>query len=228
MEYIGSELDLFKDAIVWKKYFSSQINQYISGDVLEVGAGLGANSKFLINDKVISWTFLEPDHTLCNKIKINTTDINISKNVINGTIDSTNCTFDTIIYIDVLEHIEDSMGEIDKIKTRLNKGGNLIILVPAYQYLFSDFDREIGHFRRYNKKVLKNEVKDKLVLVSSFYLDSIGVLASLVNKIFLKKAKITRSQVSFWDNYLVRISYLSDIIFFRKFGKSLIAIFTKE
>lgn len=228
MEYVGSELDLFKDANVWKKYFSSNINHYISGDVLEVGAGLGANTKFLINDKVNSWTFVEPDYNLFNKIKNNTADINISKDFVNGTIESVKEIFDTIIYIDVLEHIEDSIDEIEKIKKRLKKGGRLIILVPAYQYLFSDFDREIGHFRRYNKKGLKKEIKGRLVLVSSFYLDSTGVIASFVNKIFLKKAKITRSQVIFWDNYLVRISFFLDKIFLKKIGKSLISIYTNE
>jgi 2-polyprenyl-3-methyl-5-hydroxy-6-metoxy-1,4-benzoquinol methylase len=228
MDYIGNELELFKNAKNWKNYYSSKMNPFIQGDVLEVGAGIGANSDFLINEKVTSWTFVEPDKILADQINSNCKKIHVLKNIVVGTIDKVDSLYDTIIYIDVLEHIEDSVGEIEKIKSKLKKNGRMIILVPAFQFLFNEFDTNIGHYRRYNKNLLLKEVNNTLFVRKLFYLDSIGVMASVANKFFMKKANISLAQVKFWDKYIIRMSYFFDIIFMRKFGKSLIGIFEKK
>ena len=59
------------------------------------------------------------------------------------------------MYMNVLEHIEKDKEEINNSLKILNKNGMLIILVPAHQKLFSKFDKEIGHFRRYDLDFLK-------------------------------------------------------------------------
>ncbi len=230
IDYIGNELELFQHAVNWKKYFSSKIKPYIKGDILEVGAGFGANTKYLLTSNSNSWTFVEPDSILASQISEQTSGINISKEIIVGTIDSLveDKKFDTIIYIDVLEHIKESVEEIEKIKSHLKTGGHLIILVPAFQFLFNEFDARIGHFRRYDKPLLRIEINYRLVEKKLFYLDSCGFLASLANKLILKKSAINVGQVKFWDRFLIRCSYLSDFMFLRKFGKSLIGIYQKK
>lgn len=229
-EYTGDELSLFKNATNWKKYFSSKIKEYIKGDVLEVGAGLGINAAFLCNPKVESWCFLEPDINLTEQIALNTENLDIiNKVIINGTIDQIlTKTFDTIIYIDVLEHIENSKDEIEKAINRLNDNGCLIILVPAYNFLYSEFDKRIGHFRRYNKSILRSEINGPLDEERLFYLDSIGFLASLTNRILLKKSLPTINNIILWDRWLLRLSKIFDIMFFNLFGKSLIGIYIKK
>lgn len=229
IDYIGNELELFQYAVNWKKYFSSKIKKYIKGDVLEVGAGIGVNTSYLISSDAGSWTLLEPDEKLATKIMDNTTAINIPKKVVNGIIDDLGGEkFDTIIYIDVLEHIEHSKEEIKKIEARLNKGGHLIVLVPAFQFLFNEFDSKLGHFRRYDKTVIRNEIDAKLTEVELFYLDSVGLLASVANKMFLKQSEINLSQVRFWDSVLVPLSKIADFIIFKTMGKSLIGVWEKK
>ena len=227
--YIGNELELFKNATNWKKYFSSIIAEYIHGDVLEVGAGIGINTNYLVNNsKISSITCIEPDPTLCLQIKKNHKETNITASeIINGTIENTTKTFDTIIYIDVLEHIEDSQNETDKIKRKLNKGGNLIVLVPAFNFLFSEFDEKIGHFRRYDKKLLRFEIDNKLNEKKLFYLDSLGFFASLANKIILKKNTPSKKNIYLWDKKLIPITKLADKLICNTFGKSLIGIYQK-
>ncbi len=61
-QYSGSELTVFSGARNWKSYWKSRINKFIKGNVLDVGAGIGATAELFINDKRInSWFFLEPD-----------------------------------------------------------------------------------------------------------------------------------------------------------------------
>jgi 2-polyprenyl-3-methyl-5-hydroxy-6-metoxy-1,4-benzoquinol methylase len=226
IEYIGNELELFQFATNWKNYFSSKIKKHISGDVLEVGSGYGVNTKYLITENSKTWTFIEPDPKLASKIESFTNQISIEKKVIVGTIENVlNKKYDTIIYIDVLEHIENSKEELVKISKLLKPNGYLIILVPAFQFLFSDFDSKIGHFRRYNKSLLRMEIDNRFTEKKLFYLDSCGFFASMVNKIFLKKSDINLNQVKFWDKILVPISKISDRLLFNKIGKSLIGLY---
>lgn len=63
--------------------------------------------------------------------------------------------FDTILYIDVLEHIADDRAELVEAARRLNPGGYLVVLSPAHQWLFTAFDAAIGHVRRYTAKSLR-------------------------------------------------------------------------
>lgn len=232
IEYIGNELDLFKNAVNWKSYYSSKILDSISGDVLEVGAGIGINSRFLAQktDRITSYTCVEPDVNLASQIEENIRTICVAKKtVINGTIRATaDHTYDTIIYIDVLEHIKESQNEIKLIKQRLRPNGRLIILVPAYNFLFNNFDKNIGHYRRYNKTNLLQDIDSELSIVKLFYLDSLGFFASLMNKIFLKKALPTPTDIHFWDNYIIPVSKFLDVCLFNSFGKSLVGIFQND
>lgn len=231
IQYIGQELDLFKDAVNWKKYFSNHIKKYIKGDILEVGAGSGVNTKFFLfdNNNVNSITCLEPDTDLYSKIK-NQHQIDglIVDRIVNGTLLDIDSMFDSIIYIDVLEHIEDSKREVLEIKKRLKPNGVLIILVPAYQFLYSKFDKSVGHYRRYNKNLLRKDINNELQEKDLFYLDSLGFLASFVNKIALNKGMPSKKNIMFWDKILVPLSNYFDKLLFKKIGKSLIGIYFKN
>ena len=68
IDYIGDELELFKKALNWKNYFSKKFSKSVHGDILEVGAGIGVNTKFLARnpEKISSWTLIEPDEKISN------------------------------------------------------------------------------------------------------------------------------------------------------------------
>lgn len=228
-KYEGDELVLFQHAKHWKKYFSQQIKPYIKGNVLEVGAGIGATTPLLNDGSAEKWVLLEPDEEMSAalKKKIESRELFANCQLQTGTIDTVISTFDTIVYIDVLEHIEKDAEEIQKAATLLNAGGHIIVLSPAFQFLYNPFDKAIGHHRRYNKKIIKNITPAGLQLISSRYYDSIGYFAALMNKLFLRKKYPTQKQVHFWDNWMVPVSKVTDNIFFHSFGKSIIGIWKK-
>jgi 16S rRNA A1518/A1519 N6-dimethyltransferase RsmA/KsgA/DIM1 with predicted DNA glycosylase/AP lyase activity len=68
-EYVGDELEVFAGAIHWKRYFESQLRTFIRGNVLEVGAGLGGTTKVLCQGAIDSWTCLEPDAKLADRLR---------------------------------------------------------------------------------------------------------------------------------------------------------------
>jgi predicted SAM-dependent methyltransferase len=132
------------------------------------------------------------------------------------------------LFIDVIEHIENDTDELKKASSFLKPGGHLIVLVPAHNYLYSEFDKSIGHFRRYNKKMLIEVAPKELKQIDLRYLDSLGLLASLANKWFLKQDYPELKQIKFWDNFIIPISKITDILSFYSIGKTVIGIWQKK
>lgn len=231
-EYIGNELELFKHAHNWKAYYAQFLSKYIKGDVLEVGAGIGETTHSLCKGDFDSWVCLEPDGELTAIIsqKKETGYLPSFIEIMTDTLDGmpADRKFDSIIYIDVIEHIENDASELKKAAQHLKPGGHLVVLVPAHNYLFSKFDESIGHFRRYNKTMLKNAAPSELKRVDLRYLDSVGLSASLANKWFLKQDYPELKQIKFWDNFIIPISKITDAISFYSIGKTVIGVWQKQ
>lgn len=229
-EYEGSELDLFAHATRWKAYWASVIGPFVGSHVLDVGAGIGATASALREAPCDRWLALEPDPALCDRMQgaILSGELPARVEVRTGTTHelAPEESFDTILYIDVLEHIEDDRSELERAARHLNRGGNLIVLAPAHNWLYTPFDRAIGHHRRYTRKSLLSVKPERLKLDRMFYLDSVGMLASLGNRLLLRKARPTLAQIEAWDKIMVPISRLVDPMFAGRLGKSVVAVFS--
>ncbi|MGB3005757.1 MAG: class I SAM-dependent methyltransferase [Chitinophagaceae bacterium] len=231
-KYPGDELQLFEAATNWKNYLASHISVFLEGRVLEVGAGIGGTTLLLNKGKADSWLLIEPDETMRQVLqqKINDKLLPSNCKAIHGTLNSLdkNDKFDCIIYIDVLEHIQNDADEIKIATDYLAQGGHLIILSPAFQFLFSPFDKAIGHYRRYNRKTLSAIQPASFTRKKVTYLDSIGFFASLLNKILLRQSYPSKRQVQLWDQWIIPVSKIMDRILFFSFGKSILAIWKKQ
>lgn len=230
--YIGSELELFARAKNWKSYFSSILASYLHGDILEVGAGIGATTEALAAIQRKSWTCLEPDARLLEQLTQKLSDKlpALKARTFCGTTESlpSKNKFDTIIYIDVLEHIEEDLNELSRAVKLLRAGGKIVVLSPAHQWLYSPFDKEIGHFRRYNRHSLSAATPPSLQPPKVLYLDSAGLIASTANRLLLKQKLPTTAQIAFWDGYLVPISRIFDPFLLHSIGKSIVAVWELE
>ena len=227
--YEGDELPTFAEAVHWKRYFRDKLRPWLTGDVLEVGAGQGGTTQLLYDGRQASWTCLEPDAALAEQISAETSwpESAGPPQVIVGTlaeIDPSLQQFDTIIYIDVLEHIEHDAEELELAAKLLKPGGTLIVLSPAWPFLFSNFDRAVGHFRRYTQKSLTAVTPSTVRLERLFYLDSLGTVLSLVNRLLLGRRHPQRSQVLFWDRIVIPLSRCLDACLAYRFGRSIVAV----
>ena len=230
--YPGNELDIFSQANNWKKYFSSYVHRYLQGHVLEVGAGIGGTTRALYSANCQSWTCLEPDPILMEKLatSVKSYEYEAEIKLISGSVADIDPTsrYDTILYVDVLEHIEDDKEELINVSSLLSKNGKLIILSPAYQWLYSEFDEAVGHFRRYTKRTLLEVIPEGMQINDLRYLDSIGLLASFANKILLHKSNPSIKQLRFWDKVIIPLSRLIDPLLFNSFGKSIFGVWMKN
>jgi SAM-dependent methyltransferase len=176
-------------------------------------------------------TCLEPDPELAQILadSLVENDLEDTVHVAVGTIADlpTDRAFDSILYIDVLEHIQDDAQELIMAVSRLRTSGKLIVLAPAHQRLFSEFDRSVGHFRRYDKRSLKGIAPPGLREEALIYLDSMGILASMANRLLLRQSTPTIRQIETWDRFLVPVSRLLDPLLMHKLGKTVTAVWRK-
>ena len=224
--YPGLELKLFAQAHNWKSYWSGRIAPYVRGAVLEVGAGIGANTRLLTALDFVRWTCLEPDAALARQIELPAGRLH---EVILGIVSdlAPGLQYDSILYIDVLEHIEDDAAEMGRAAERLRPGGTLIVLSPAHPFLFTPFDEAIGHYRRYTKSSLRRVAPAGLKEVTVTYLDSVGMLASLGNRLFLGQSMPTAQQIGVWDRFLVPPSRITDRLTGGHIGKSVLGVWRR-
>ncbi|HEX2608718.1 MAG TPA: class I SAM-dependent methyltransferase [Flavisolibacter sp.] len=227
--YQGKELELFEQAHNWKSYLLSRISQYLKGDVLEVGAGIGSATRAFNAGTAVTWTMLEPDARQCQYLQAIRNQFPSNIAIVCGDLAVVaRKKFDVILYIDVLEHIENDRQELKNAAALLNEKGVLIVLSPAFQFLFSEFDQSIGHYRRYAASELKQLTPPDLELLQLEYLDSLGFFASFMNKYLLRQSYPTVSQLRFWDRTLIPVSRLADRVTGHTFGKSILAVWEKN
>jgi 2-polyprenyl-3-methyl-5-hydroxy-6-metoxy-1,4-benzoquinol methylase len=224
--YVGSELEIFRHARNWKRYWSERVRPFVAGSVLEVGAGLGANSEYLLGPRVTRLVRLEPDAGFVDRLAKAPLDPRVAVENRVGTLSDLPAgeRFDAIVYIDVLEHIEDDRTEVETAASHLAPGGHLAVLAPAFQSLYSPFDRAIGHHRRYTAATLAALTTGPLAIVSSRYLDGPGALLSLGNRLLLRHAAPTSSQIHFWDTCIIPIATVTDVLTKRLFGRSVLCV----
>jgi SAM-dependent methyltransferase len=230
--YEGTELDLFLAARNWKAYWSRRLRPHLGETVLEVGAGFGSNTPLLFGPAQKRWVCLEPDASLAARIPGHLKKYpwagQIETRV--GTLNDVPPveTFDTLLYIDVLEHIEDDRAEMRAALQRLKPGGRIIVLSPAHPWLFTPFDQAIGHYRRYTKSSLRDCTPPGARLVELDYLDSMGLLASGANRLLLQQSMPTARQIQFWDRWLVTTSRVLDPLLGFCVGKTVTGIWAKD
>ncbi|MBT4312442.1 MAG: class I SAM-dependent methyltransferase [Anaerolineae bacterium] len=229
--YIGDELEVFAKADNWKSYFSRFITPHLGEKVLEVGAGIGATTEIFCDKEYKSWLCLEPDATLLSEIdaKIKKEELPSFCETKKGLVANLekDAFFDSIIYIDVLEHIENDYEELIQASQHLKEGGKIIVLSPAYQSLYSPFDKAIGHFRRYDRASISAITPPDTKIIKSIYLDAVGVFLSFANRLFLRQNNPTDQQIQFWDKVIIPISRLFDPIIGYSAGRSILCVWEK-
>ena len=224
-------LEVFSDAPNWRKYFSRILAPYVSGDVLEVGAGLGSNTFGLAGLDRRSWTCLEPDANLAAETErsLVDSDPSMKASVLVGTIEDVppSRRFDAIVYLDVLEHIEDDAGQLRAASEHLNPGGRIVVLSPAHQWLFSPFDEVLGHVRRYDRRSLQSIAPADLTCERMAYLDSLSLAVFGLNRLLLKQSMPKQGQVKLWDSILVPLSRALDPVLRYRVGKTILAVWKR-
>lgn len=224
-EELAPTLDSLDGARNYAEWIFELIEPHLGCEVLEVGAGHGTFTEMLARKtkRVVACDISE---RCAGRLRERfSRDEHVE--VLHGSIDSaaTHGPFDSVVLINVLEHIEDDDGALRDARSLLTRGGQIVLWVPAFSFLYSDFDRRIGHHRRYDKTGLRRQLADagyEAAAVS--YFNAVGAVAWLVVARFLRRTPTDSVPVRVFDKYFVPVLKRLERRWRPPFGQSMLAI----
>jgi 2-polyprenyl-3-methyl-5-hydroxy-6-metoxy-1,4-benzoquinol methylase len=232
-EYEG--LQALSHAEAFNQWMYSVIASYTKKNILEIGSGLGNISKIFIEKGAII-TLSDIDEFYLNELKkkfehfsnVNGyLSLDLQKKDFKKSYTDLIQKFDTVFLLNVLEHLEDDIYAIQNCNSLLKKSGTLIILVPAYSFLFSEMDKQLNHFRRYTaKQLVKKIAGEGFEVQKSFYFNAMGVPAWLYGKLRRHK-KLPSGEMKLY-NKLVPVGKVLDKLIFNRIGLSAIVVAVKK
>ncbi len=229
-------LDVISEADRFNKWMYETIKPFCKGNIIELGSGIGNISKYFLHDEFkIQMTDIREEY--CEKLqhkfqdepnllgveRVNLVDENFDKKFANHF-----SKYDTVFALNVLEHIGDDVLALHNCSKLLTDTGCLIILVPSYEVLFNQFDIELGHYRRYNKKKLSHIFKEsQLDVIHKQYFNFIGILGWYFTGKILRFRTIPKYQMSIYSA-LVPMFKTVDKIILNSMGLSTICVGKKH
>ena len=234
---IGEEtLEAIGKAEKFNRWMYQTIKPWCKGEVLEIGSGAGNISQFFLEDG-FHLTLTDIRKNYCRKLEEKFSGSSSLRGVVQMDLadhdfENTHAdilgTFDTVFALNVVEHIENDLLAVQNSHKLLRPGGNLIILVPSYGWMYNRFDVGLGHYRRYTKKSLSRLFgKSGFQILHRQYFNFTGLFGWFVSGKILRKKVIQTGQVTLFNRMIPLVKSL-DILTFRSAGLSTIVAGKKE
>lgn len=236
---VSSDVDLFESAAGmaaannYNDWTYSLLAHLVRGSVLEVGCGVGTFTHRLARPSLIrsllSIDISGPAVARCQAV-VRSPSVEIRQ----ADVREITGEFDLVLCMNVLEHIADDAAALRHMLSLVRPGGSLFLLVPAHQWLFTSFDAESGHHRRYNKRLVRQLLDqatdgrtDRLEL-RQFYFNAVGALGYWAVYKLLRKAPRAGAgaEIGWFDRSIVPLQRRLEGTAM-PFGISLVTIATK-
>lgn len=225
-------LQNLETASALNKWLFDAISPYCSGNILEAGSGIGNISYFLVhhfNNITLSdfrkeyCDILEIKYT-GNKNLNSIAQINLSLHNFKEIYPFHLNKYDTIIALNVLEHIKEDELAIRNCRDMLAPNGHLILLVPAYQDLYNILDKNLDHIKRYNKTTLSKLVKQGgMQVMATKYFNFVGLFGWWFTGKILQRKIIPAYQINLFNRFIPLFKFI-DRLLFNKVGLSVIIV----
>jgi SAM-dependent methyltransferase len=235
--YQGRDLEAMSFADRYHRWILRDFRPYLGARLVEVGAGAGSFSELLLESRPESLTLVEPSAEMFPLLEARVAaareggaNVSTYNSIFRSVADEIAARErpDSIIYVNVLEHIADDEGELAAVSRALTVGGRAFVFVPALGWLYGDFDREVGHVRRYAKAELEGKCERAgLRVVASRYFDLLGVAPWWVKYRLLKSSELEPRAVRLYDRYCVPLASAAERLVRPPLGKNILLVAEK-
>ena len=231
--YPGRELESMVFAVNYHRWILQRLKPFLGRRIIEVGAGTGSLYELLLETRPESLMLLEPSANMFPRLVERLHDIDNDR-----VAQAHRCTLadartrfrgamrpDSIVYVNVLEHIENDEEELRTVHSVLPAGGCVLIFVPANQWLMGSIDRQFGHFRRYGLEELRRKCRSTgFAIRFSSHFDALGIIPWLLRYRVFQSDHMEPRAVRFYDRYVVPIAQAMERVIAPPIGKNIIVI----
>ncbi|MEI6337097.1 MAG: methyltransferase domain-containing protein [Verrucomicrobiota bacterium] len=202
------EFAALHEALFYPRAIVEEFTPYLKGQVIEVGAGIGQLTA-LFAEKIGRENVqgIEPDAQFARLFRERCPDIRLVEGTVSELPSNTAC--DTIVSVNVMEHIRDHVEEMTRYRNLLApRKGHLCILTPARPEIYARIDKDFGHFRRYTKSSIQEALASAgFIPKKIFYFNFPGYFVWLLNFKILKSRSFNPLMVKFYDRSVFRIAH---------------------
>ena len=236
ISYEGTDLESMSFALNYHRWILELFAPYMGSRLVEVGAGTGSFSELILERKPESLTLVEPSREMFAIL-----DRRAREWAAAADVETRNDVFaavaeevasrrrpDSVIYVNVLEHVPDDEGELRAVHRALAPGGRVFIFVPAFRWLYGGFDRRVAHVRRYTRPELEGKCAAAgFHVLKSVYFDLAGVAPWWVKYRLLKSDSMEPGLVKLYDRCVVPLIKVAERVVPPPLGKNVLLVAEK-
>jgi SAM-dependent methyltransferase len=227
--YSGTELDATAEARNYARWIMRYFAPYLGEQVVEIGAGTGTFSELLLDsERTVRLVLFEAAHNLFPLLRQRFADRNVRLHC--GAFDplALDSPADSIVLVNVLEHILDDAALLSQIHQSLRPGGSLLLFVPALAWNYGSLDKAFEHHRRYSKGDLVKKVRAAgFRIEQARYVNIMGVASWFFAGKVLRQTTLRPAQVRWYDRWVVPWSFKLEQVWEPPLGQSLLAVAVK-
>jgi SAM-dependent methyltransferase len=236
--YTGRELEAMSEASNYHLWILGIFAPYLGRHLVEVGAGLGSFSELIMKHHACeTLALVEPSDEMYQQLnarvrampagpRVDTYHANFTQA---APLIKTKQPPDSVLYVNVLEHVAEDEIELDAIYQTLSESGRVFIFVPAFPWLYGAFDERVGHRRRYTKNGLEEKLRRAgFAIVLSSYFDLAGVAPWWIKYRLLRSTKMEAAGVRFYDRFIVPAARRFEAVIHPPLGKNVIVVAEKR
>jgi SAM-dependent methyltransferase len=231
--FVAEDLKQMQQALRYNEWLFSLVRPYLGRRLFEVGAGTGNMTKQLL--QYVEYAVgIEPnpaclqelERALCGHPHFEYRPWQIEQCDVEWLLQKQ---FDTVLCVNVLEHIEDDIQALKFFKSVLyNRDGRVVLLVPAVPWAYGPIDAAVGHFRRYSRKSMSQALHQAGLKVEALrYSNFLGLLGWLFNAYVKRNTKQSDAQIRIFDRLVVPWYSRLEKMIAPSIGMSLVAVATK-
>lgn len=228
--YPGDDLDAMAAADRYTREIVRAFAPYLGGNVVEVGAGIGNMSVALLDRRPLQLDVIEPDPHMFARLseRLESHASVVAHHGFLGSMAGEKIRdMDSVVSVNVLEHVKDDATELALMQSVLRPGGHLCLWVPAIPALYSRLDRHLGHYRRYRRSELAKKLTDAgFEILRLHYRDLVGMVAWFVSCRMLGQ-ELSRGRVLLYDRLVMPVTSLIGRWVRPPLGKNLVAVARK-
>jgi SAM-dependent methyltransferase len=203
----GRTLEVFTDTPRLNAWLFSKLAPHIRGDVLEIGSGIGNLSRLIVDRAATAvLSDMEPhylealERTFAGDPRVRIGHYNLDAE---PSAEISGRRFDTIVAVNVIEHIKDDSALVRRLAKLLKPGGKLVVYVPACPLIYGSLDRALGHFRRYTPESLGALLSGAgLETERPAYMNVFGLLGWTVNGLLLRRHQLSHRQIAVFERLM--------------------------
>jgi SAM-dependent methyltransferase len=196
-EVQGAVLERMEEARNYNRWLFARCEPYMGRRVLDAGAGIGTFTELAAPGREV--VALEPDPELAPVLRRRMEALQ-NVTVVEGTAEQVDGEFDSVVCMNVLEHIPDDEAALRRFHDVLRPGGRLLLLVPAHPALYGGIDRAVAHERRYAKVGLREKLVGAGFGVERLrYVNPLGALGWLVSSRLRNREQVPEGPLLLYD-----------------------------